>query len=85
MPILIVTGANTIAIHRLVNEELARLLPHAQRAEIPDTGHGSPRENPEAFNGAVLQFLGGSGDEVTRPDTEAVAPSRLPRPGRRSA
>jgi pimeloyl-ACP methyl ester carboxylesterase len=58
MPILIVTGANTIAIHRLVNDELTRLLPHAQTATIPNAGHGSPRENPDAFNAAMLQFLG---------------------------
>ncbi len=58
MPILIVTGANTIAIHRLVNEELIRLLPRAQTTTIPNAGHGSPRENPNAFNAAVLQFLG---------------------------
>lgn len=57
MPILIITGANTIAIHRLVNDELARLLPHAQTATIPNAGHGSPRENPAAFNAAVLRFL----------------------------
>jgi len=57
MPILIITGANTIAIHRLVNDELARLLPRAQTATIPNAGHGSPRENPAAFNAAVLRFL----------------------------
>jgi len=57
MPILIVTGENTIRIHKLVNEELARLLPKAERATIPKAGHGSPRENPQAFNQAVLKFL----------------------------
>jgi len=57
IPILIVTGENTIKIHRMVNEELARLLPKAERAIIPNAGHGSPRENPEAFNEAVNRFL----------------------------
>src|SRR5205807_1518189 len=57
MPILIVTGENTIRIHKLVNEELARLLPKAERATIPKAGHGSARENPQAFNEAVLKFL----------------------------
>jgi pimeloyl-ACP methyl ester carboxylesterase len=57
MPILIVTGANTIAIHRMVNEGLIRLLPRAQTVTIPDAGHGSPWENPEAFNVAVRRFL----------------------------
>ena len=57
MPILIITGANTIAIHRLVNDELTRLLPRAQTATIPNAGHGSPRENPDGFNAAVIRFL----------------------------
>ena len=57
IPILIVTGENTIRIHKLVNEELARLLPKAERVIIPKAGHGSPRENPQAFNEAVFKFL----------------------------
>jgi pimeloyl-ACP methyl ester carboxylesterase len=57
MPILIITGENTIKIHKLVNEELARLLPKAERVITPKAGHGSARENPQAFNEAVLKFL----------------------------
>ena len=57
VPILIITGENTIKIHKLVNAELMRLLPKAAQAIIPNAGHGSPRENPEAFNQAVLTFL----------------------------
>ena len=57
IPILIVTGENTIKLPKVVNEELERLLPKAERATIPKAGHGSPRENPQAFNEAVLQFL----------------------------
>jgi pimeloyl-ACP methyl ester carboxylesterase len=57
IPTLIITGENTIKIHKLVNEELARLLPKAEQAIIPNAGHGSPRENPQAFNEAVLKFL----------------------------
>ena len=56
IPILIITGENTIKIHKLVNEELARLLPKADQAIIPKAGHGSARENPQAFNEAVLKF-----------------------------
>lgn len=56
IPVLIITGENTITIHRLVNEELARLLPKAEQAIIPNAGHFSPRENPQAFNEAVLKF-----------------------------
>ena len=57
IPVLIITGENTIKIHKLVNKELARLLPKAEQAIIPKAGHGSPRENPQAFNEAVLKFL----------------------------
>jgi non-heme chloroperoxidase len=57
VPVLIITGEHTIRIHKLVNEELARLLPQAERAIIPKAGHSSARENPEAFNNAVLKFL----------------------------
>jgi non-heme chloroperoxidase len=57
IPVLIITGENTIRIHKLVNEELARVLPKAQQAIIPQAGHGSARENPQAFNEAVLRFL----------------------------
>lgn len=59
MPILIVTGENTIRLHRFVNDELARLLPKAWRVTIPRAGHGSARENPHAFNEAVTKFLAG--------------------------
>jgi len=57
LPTLIITGQNTIKIHKLVNEELARVLPKAKQAIIPQAGHGSARENPQAFNEAVLKFL----------------------------
>ncbi len=57
MPVLIVTGENTIRLHKFVNDELARLLPRAERLTIPQAGHGSARENPQAFNVAVTKFL----------------------------
>lgn len=57
IPVLIITGENTIKLHKLVNEELARLIPNAEQAIIPNAGHGSPRENPQAFNDAVLKFF----------------------------
>lgn len=57
MPVLIVTGENTIRLHRFVNDALARLLPTAVRATIPRAGHGSARDNSSAFNEAVVKFL----------------------------
>jgi pimeloyl-ACP methyl ester carboxylesterase len=58
MPVLIVRGAETDDLHRLVTEELGRLLPDAERLTIPMAGHGSPRQNPRTFNAAVLEFIG---------------------------
>ncbi len=63
LPVLIVAGQNTIKIHELVNEELARLLPRAERVTISKAGHGSARENPLAFNEAVLKFLSYLGNQ----------------------
>jgi pimeloyl-ACP methyl ester carboxylesterase len=56
-PILLVTGENTIGLHRFVNDALGRLLPKVTQVTIPRAGHGSARENPSAFNEAVSRFL----------------------------
>ncbi len=57
MPILIVKGAETDELHKAVAEEVGRVLPQAQRVTIPWAGHGSPRQNPDSFNYAMLEFL----------------------------
>ena len=57
MPVLIVAGENTLALHKFGNEALARLVPKAERITIPKAGHASPRENPQAFNAAVADFF----------------------------
>jgi pimeloyl-ACP methyl ester carboxylesterase len=56
-PVLVITGEHTIKIHKFINEELMRLLPKAERTTIPRAGHGSARENSQAFNEAALKFL----------------------------
>jgi pimeloyl-ACP methyl ester carboxylesterase len=61
VPTLVVTGENTIQIHKLVDEELIRLLPNVKSVTVPHAGHGSPRENSSAFNEAVLAFFAGDG------------------------
>lgn len=61
VPVLVVTGENTITIHKRVNEELSRVLPRVETIVIPAAGHVSHRENPQAFNEAVLKFLTGLG------------------------
>jgi len=57
MPTLVVTGENTIPIHKSVDEELIHVLPNVKSVTIPHAGHGSPRENSSAFNEAVLSFF----------------------------
>ena len=57
MPVLLIRGANTKELDILVSEELARTIPKAEKVIIPQAGHGSPRQNPTAFNAAVLAFL----------------------------
>ena len=57
MPVLIVRGANTKELDILVTDDLARVIPNAEKAIIPDAGHGSPRQNPAGFNAVVLKFL----------------------------
>jgi pimeloyl-ACP methyl ester carboxylesterase len=61
LPVLVITGEKTVEIHRRINEELSRLIPRARSAMIPAAGHGSPRENPQAFTEVVENFLETSG------------------------
>lgn len=48
MPALIVTGAQTVAFHRAMNEALLRTLPHAEALEL-GAGHNSPAADPGHF------------------------------------
>lgn len=61
MPVLVITGEKTIQIHRRIDEELTKAIPRARSATIPNAGHGSPRENPNAFTEVVKNFLETSG------------------------
>ncbi|MEO8017074.1 MAG: alpha/beta hydrolase, partial [Pseudomonadota bacterium] len=61
MPVLVITGEKTVEIHRRIDEELSRLIPRARSATIPNAGHGSPQENPQAFTEVVENFLETSG------------------------
>ena len=40
-----------------VPDEVRRVLPRGQLVVIPQAGHGSPRQNPQAFLAAVFDFL----------------------------
>ena len=58
MPVMLLSGQQTQAVHRAIFEQLCLYMPQALAVRIPDAGHGVSREQPAAFNGKVLQFLG---------------------------
>lgn len=56
-PTLLVEGQLTHNFRRLVNDELQRCLPIAERAAVPNAAHPLEMVNPQGFNAVVLQFL----------------------------
>ncbi len=57
MPVLLLGGSATSALHRCVLDELAHELPAARRVVIDGAGHASAVERPRAFNAALQTFL----------------------------
>ena len=58
MPVLLITGENTVPFHRLAHAAVARVLPRAEQSVIANAGHAAAAENPEAFNDAVRGLVG---------------------------
>jgi len=56
IPCLALVGADDIAMPPVMAQTLARHLPDARLAVIPDAGHLSNLEQPEAFNAALDEF-----------------------------
>lgn len=56
-PLMLMRGADTAPIHRVVFEALVRALPRAETAIVPAAGHGAARDNPGVFNALALDFL----------------------------
>lgn len=57
MPVLLIAAENTLPLHQLVNDELARLLPQAEHTLLHDATHEMLEEQPQAFATAVVEFL----------------------------
>lgn len=57
MPVLVIAGERTDDLHKMVCDELSRVLPMPDQVTIPNSGHGSSRQNPDAFTTAVTSFL----------------------------
>ena len=56
-PTLIIAGEADRVVPRVYQERLRYRLPHAQFVSIPDSGHASNIDRPDAVNEAVLTFL----------------------------
>lgn len=57
-PTLLMRGGLSPRMYYLINDELARCMPHAEQALIPEAAHVLHSQNPEGHNGAVLGWLG---------------------------
>lgn len=57
VPTLLLYGERSPRMYRLINNELARCLPYAEQATIPDAAHVLHNHNPQAHDRVVLDFL----------------------------
>lgn len=57
MPTLVICGANDYTVPVAAQAAMARRIPAAQFASIPNAGHASPLDQPDEFNRHLLAFL----------------------------
>ncbi len=57
VPTLLLVGAQSPAIMRLLTDRVQELLPQAERVEIPGASHDAHVDNPSAVTDAILTFL----------------------------
>lgn len=57
MPVLLMSGERTAPVHRAIFDNVCEAMPQAEKRRVADSGHGVSREQPAAFNEAVLAFL----------------------------
>jgi len=57
MPVLLVSGANTMPMFAPITERLHQRLPHAEEVIVPRAGHAMNAMNPADYNREVLAFL----------------------------
>ncbi len=60
VPTLLIVGANDTPFLG-GTDYMAAKIPGARKVVIPDAGHASNIDQPEAFTAAVLEFLGDQG------------------------
>jgi pimeloyl-ACP methyl ester carboxylesterase len=57
VPTLVMVGEEDVISPPAEAREMASLLPTARLEVIPQAGHLTPYENPQAANAAILRFL----------------------------
>jgi pimeloyl-ACP methyl ester carboxylesterase len=57
MPVLLMAGRNTPAIHAEIFRNVCAAMPQARRTWIDHSGHSTSADNPAMFNATVLEFL----------------------------
>ncbi|MEK9705861.1 MAG: alpha/beta hydrolase, partial [Paracoccaceae bacterium] len=57
MPILLIRGSQTEAIHKVIFNSVSAEMPHADKVVIEGSGHSVSQQAPEKFNETVLNFL----------------------------
>jgi non-heme chloroperoxidase len=56
-PTLLLSGQRSLALHGLIDSQLAALLPHVERIILPDATHEMWNERPEECRKAALEFF----------------------------
>ena len=59
LPTLVISGAADLSTPPSIARMIAAEIPNSQLAVIPESGHSTYWEQPELFNRAVLDFIGG--------------------------
>ena len=59
MPVLLLSGGRTTVPHRIVDDELARILPGARRVIAPEASHDVWLDAPDLCRDETLRFLAG--------------------------
>lgn len=57
VPVLVISGGGTAPVHRLIDPELARVIPAAERIVIADGTHDMCAEKPEECATAIADFI----------------------------
>jgi pimeloyl-ACP methyl ester carboxylesterase len=66
MPILLISGEDTVPVFSSIFESARRLIPSASARKVANAGHSVYREQPSVFNKLCLEFLAHEADAAIR-------------------